>query len=529
MPPRVPPPSWVEPLSQQLSHACADLDTDEGHIFRDDVVRAYPQFKDSYEKLCPQRTDLTSMAAKARSHGYAKTASGAYVALPDIAINAFIADCKLMHDNCIKFNGATSVFAAVAKLFLARAVATAKSLQAQFAVGQSTPVLASKPTSQETDMSVEELPARTSTRSQAAAIAAPAVPAAVPPTRRTLPAAVVAGSNSAVAVATTSGRKTPTAPPLLAQPQNAADPAATRTHPPAAPRPAPKPEAEPPLRRPPRTEEHPVPLRIPPQLKLYLLEAHIRECDEGSVTVGGTALPLPCQPLRQLRSSSVNQPPWAAVASSFLPLDEEVAFRLQRYPAKVTAASVLRDFTEAVKAVTAETAGAAGNIGRGAVAEAMFPGFVSEVTEDFADHCAAVVDRVIVPVFNRTVYSCGLYADERTDFMLLLGKGKLAAVAGDTAVIEYGAIRTHVRDACQLFGADVLLRVLVYLPSVAAAVLANHLDGTAAADGAVQRTVVPVVEALLRFLDAQRRVYGLTLRATADDDGEDDEALKAED
>jgi uncharacterized protein YdiU (UPF0061 family) len=230
MPPRVPPPSWVEPLSQQLSHACADLDTDEGHIFRDDVVRAYPQFKDSYEKLCPQRTDLTSMAAKARSHGYAKTASGAYVALPDIAINAFIADCKLMHDNCIKFNGATSVFAAVAKLFLARAVATAKSLQAQFAVGQSTPVLASKPTSQETDMSVEELPARTSTRSQAAAVAAPAVPATAPPTRRTLPAAVLAGSHSAVAVAT-SGRKTPTAPPLLAHPQKAADPATTRTHP----------------------------------------------------------------------------------------------------------------------------------------------------------------------------------------------------------------------------------------------------------------------------------------------------------
>jgi hypothetical protein len=271
-----------------------------------------------------------------------------------------------------------------------------------------------------------------------------------------------------------------------------------------------------------------VPLRIPPQLKLYLLEAHIRECDESSVTVGGTALPLPCQPLRQLRSSSVNQPPWAAAASSFLPLDEELACRLQRYPAKVTAASVLRDFTETVKAVTAESAGAAGNIGRGGVAEAMFPGFASEVTEDFADHCAAVVDRVIVPVFNRTVYSCGLYADERTDFMLLLGKGKLAPVAGDTAVIEYGAIRTHVRDACQLFGADVLLRVLVYLPSVAAAVLANHLGGNAAADGAVQRTAVPVVEALLRFLDAQRRVYGLTLRATADD-GEHDEALKAED
>ncbi|EPY41375.1 hypothetical protein AGDE_02549 [Angomonas deanei] len=77
------------------------------HLFSEDVIQTYPQFKEAYLAMCPERSDLATAAEKA--------AAGAYSS--DITLETLKRDIKLMVDNCIRFNGEGTPYAATARQF----------------------------------------------------------------------------------------------------------------------------------------------------------------------------------------------------------------------------------------------------------------------------------------------------------------------------------------------------------------------------------------------------------------------------
>jgi hypothetical protein len=83
------------------------LDADEG-IFSSDVLVTHPHLRESYEAVCPQRTDLGTMAKQARQGRYSSGAAGVALLEQDI---------HLIANNCITFNGAGTYYGEIADSF----------------------------------------------------------------------------------------------------------------------------------------------------------------------------------------------------------------------------------------------------------------------------------------------------------------------------------------------------------------------------------------------------------------------------
>jgi hypothetical protein len=434
-------PAWASEVSEHIRAACLHLDADEHHILRNDVVETYPQFKEAYEKMCPRRTDLTAMAKKAATLGYVTAPpqpgrsgrAAAFVSSPDVALSAFLADCQLLHDNCVTFNGPQSAFAATAADMLKRAKAIVAHLREKFA-GAATPTL--NAVSRE-DVLEAAPPPQVASRPPVKAV--PPVPK--PSAAQAQPSALKVALGSAAAAAPTTG------PSSLEQPR------------------PPAPRLEPKARRPPRPESHPVPLTVPARLKAVVLSEYLQRSVDPSPAEAAVGATL-----------------WDNTAD--LSFSDEVEARVKRYPTTPTTCELLRDFEAEVS---------------------------KDDDVDWVLHVASVVSRVIKPIFASTVFSAALYPSERADLLALVKYGVVVTGDGGPESTVEVVPGTCIRgcDLLNVFGARVLLRVLLYIPSASAGVLALHTRQPSDADGAVERGVVPVVSALLNFMDRNAHRLGL--------------------
>lgn len=81
---------------------------EDGNLFATDVLTTHPLIAEEYTTVCPKRCDLGTAAKQAMTGMY----SG------DAMLHGLRRDVQLMGDNCIRFNGADSDYAATARRFL---------------------------------------------------------------------------------------------------------------------------------------------------------------------------------------------------------------------------------------------------------------------------------------------------------------------------------------------------------------------------------------------------------------------------
>ncbi|CCW64602.1 unnamed protein product [Phytomonas sp. EM1] len=93
---------------EELAALIRSLNRDEDHhIFAQDVLLTYPYLAESYTKVCPQRCDLATAAAKALDGNYSYSPS----------LLELRSDLQLMVNNCVRFNGSESPLAETAESF----------------------------------------------------------------------------------------------------------------------------------------------------------------------------------------------------------------------------------------------------------------------------------------------------------------------------------------------------------------------------------------------------------------------------
>jgi hypothetical protein len=107
---------------------------EETHMFLDDVIVTYPMIAEAYKAVCPNRMWLNRMAAKASSGQYwdAKKDAGLGDAWKQTLRDRVLADVALIAENCIKFNGAESAYAALARQFQEHATSSFESFLLEF-------------------------------------------------------------------------------------------------------------------------------------------------------------------------------------------------------------------------------------------------------------------------------------------------------------------------------------------------------------------------------------------------------------
>jgi hypothetical protein len=169
---------------------------------------------------------------------------------------------------------------------------------------------------------------------------------------------------------------------------------------------------------------------------------------------------------------------------------DEVEARIKRYPTTPTTWLLLRDFEAQVS---------------------------EDDDVDWVLHVASVVSRLIKPFFASTVFSAALYARERADLLALVRYG--VVVTSDEGASVHGRNRARhshsPKRPAQRFGARVLCESCCTFHSTSARVLALHTRQPSDAVGAVERGVVPVVSALLNFMDRNAHRPGLRDRSPA--------------
>jgi hypothetical protein len=518
------PPHWAKPL-------CAD-----------DVVEVFPEMRAPYVKMCPRRTHLAHMKAVATRMDYAKagvetaktaswspaasrparTASGTkYHGTPAGACDAFLADCQLVHDNCVLFNGGPETpLGTVARDFLKRASLAVRELADRY-TGSPTPAL-NLPSSQE-----EARGSAVGTRAAAAAAASSSTlptqkstltaPAAAAPSIRTRNAAAAAATAAPVqpqqqAPATTGARQLrgsgpqPIATPQLpAKRERAPQPPTPQQRRPEQPQPPPPEVKTVPVPEPPRLpaakpkpapprEQYPVALAVPQVLRAALVAEQVSQFGSSNGTAS-TASP-PIVPADQTATADGAEESFASYRK---------ALAASADAAVTTADAVLRAFIVHVK-----QHGAPAN---SPVKLEQRPEANDALMKDAAE-CVEVIDRVLRPAFNRCVYNCALFPRERVRVLAaaaatLPEKGSTDGSASSSPASMMAALSQGRVDLTAVLGVPPLVRFLVLLPSIAAKVLDVSLPagGGSRGTGVVSRLVVPVVEALLGFIATTQAPY----------------------
>ena len=109
-------------ISEAIRYTASLNRPEDNNLFFRDIAIDYPDIMDSYSKLCPIRTDITTMNEKARKGYYTSYMPKNSIKKDPCRISKGAIrlknDILLMANNCIIFNGKDSVYGLVAANFL---------------------------------------------------------------------------------------------------------------------------------------------------------------------------------------------------------------------------------------------------------------------------------------------------------------------------------------------------------------------------------------------------------------------------